>query len=58
MAHPPTRLSRFQAGRPTDEGYGWDGVQTQVYKSGQECGREWGGRVRQGGGGDRAEAKH
>lgn len=39
MAHPPTRLSRFQAGRPTDEGYGWDGVQTQAYKSGQELDR-------------------
>ena len=58
MAHPPTRLSRFQAGRPTDEGYGWDGVQTQAYKSGQEPGREWRGIIRQVLVGDRSEATH
>ena len=56
MARPPTRLSRFQAGRPTDEGYGWDGVQTQAYKSGQELGREWRGIIRQVLVGDRSEA--
>ena len=56
MAHPPTRLSRFQAGRPTDEGYGWDGVQTQAYKSGQELGRGWRGIIRQVLVGDRSEA--
>lgn len=56
MARPPTRLSRFQAGRSTDEGYGWDGVQTQAYKSGQELGREWRGIIRQVLVGDRSEA--
>ena len=58
MARPPTRLSRFQAGRSTDESYGWDGVQTQAYKSGQELGREWRGIIRQVLVGDRSEATH
>ena len=56
MAHPPTRLSRFQANRSTDEGYGWDGVQTQAYKSGQELGHEWRGIIRQVLVGNRSEA--
>jgi quercetin dioxygenase-like cupin family protein len=58
---PPTRLSRFHTRRAitrSAEGYAWDGVQAQVYKSGQEAGREWRGIVRQVLVGDRSEATH
>jgi quercetin dioxygenase-like cupin family protein len=41
MSKPKTRISRFQ------DGYGWECVEREVYKSGQEVGRDWQGIVRQ-----------
>lgn len=41
---PDTRLSRFQ---PDTTGHAWDGVEREVYKYGQEAGRDWQGIIRQ-----------
>ena len=41
MSKPETRISRFQ------DGYSWECVEREVYKSGQEVGRDWQGIVRQ-----------
>lgn len=41
MASPKFRLLKFQ------EGYGWEGVEREAYKHGQEEGREWVGIIRQ-----------
>jgi quercetin dioxygenase-like cupin family protein len=41
MSGPTTRIARFR------EDYGWEGVEREVYKSGQEAGRAWKDIIRQ-----------
>jgi quercetin dioxygenase-like cupin family protein len=38
MSNPETRLLRFREG---PDGYEWEGVEREAYKSGQAAGREW-----------------